>query len=642
MSEFHYVRTLGRDGGVDAIEGPAVGLDLEAILAGGLPPFKVVLEIASALCEILDIADQDGEPHGDVSPKFVFIDDTGAVSLEAFGVKRTKTRDPSGGAGVTQTDLYGLGYVTFRMLSPKDLPSLPDDPDGHDDGVIDAIVGINFEDLPEEIVGDIQWYLAKLMSFQKEDRPAPVDVWRTFIAFADALPGPSLDKWANDVLNGTGERRDPTKAAQVPQAPEPAATSAAPPKRQGGANVEEDLDGPTIAGGPLGKALSFEPSAKSGQKTAFWSKEQMRAALESEEEEEEVRRPPNNAVQATSFWSKEQLAAMQKGEGDAPRPKRKETGRVPTMMIQRPIKGDEGRDEPGTSVRPAGIPKAAPPPPQQQSRSAVHTPMAHTPPVVVQSSVPTPQARQSPPPMLPPPVLPPPVDDEPKSGGGGTKYIIIGVVLLILLCGGGFLAIGGAGGLYAYFGMDNGSVVVNDPVDPPPTVTNGGGPLEEPPDEPPADTAAPADGDPKKAEVQAAEPKKTEPKKTEPKKTEPKTTEPKKTEPKKTEPKVEEPKKTETTTGGSKVRPSSSNPTPAVEAPASGTAKLSLKVTGRGKLGCSDGSAPAFDGNASFEFESSQLPVTCLIKMDGKRGAFTVSKSGSVSCAVSGEEVVCN
>jgi hypothetical protein len=69
LSEFHYVRTLGVDGGVDAVEGPAVGLDLESIVKDGLPPFKVALEILAALCEILDISDQDGEVHGDLAPR---------------------------------------------------------------------------------------------------------------------------------------------------------------------------------------------------------------------------------------------------------------------------------------------------------------------------------------------------------------------------------------------------------------------------------------------------------------------------------------------------------------------------------------------------------------------------------------------
>ena len=184
MSEFHYVRTLGVDGGVDAVEGPAVGLDLESILKDGLPPFKVALELLAALCEILDIADQDGEAHGDVSPRYVFLDETGAVSLESFGAKRTKATGPDKTVVGTETDLYGLGIIAFRLFAGRELPSLPDSGDAHDDAVIDAVVGVDFGDLAEEIARDIQVLIAKLMSADRHERPSPVEVWRSFIAFA--------------------------------------------------------------------------------------------------------------------------------------------------------------------------------------------------------------------------------------------------------------------------------------------------------------------------------------------------------------------------------------------------------------------------------------------------------------------------
>ena len=38
MSEFHYVRTTGVDGGVDACDGPAIGVDLESVLKNDYQP----------------------------------------------------------------------------------------------------------------------------------------------------------------------------------------------------------------------------------------------------------------------------------------------------------------------------------------------------------------------------------------------------------------------------------------------------------------------------------------------------------------------------------------------------------------------------------------------------------------------------
>src|SRR5690606_37604904 len=81
----HYVRTLGPDGGVEVCDGPAIGLDLASMLEPGLPPWNVALQIFAGLCEILDIADQDGQVHGDLGLRDVFVDDTGAVSVEGLG-----------------------------------------------------------------------------------------------------------------------------------------------------------------------------------------------------------------------------------------------------------------------------------------------------------------------------------------------------------------------------------------------------------------------------------------------------------------------------------------------------------------------------------------------------------------------------
>ena len=313
--EFHYVRTSGADGGVDAIEGAAIGLDLESVFKDGLPPFNIALEIIAACCEILDISDEDGEIHGNIEPKYVFIDDTGAVSIESFGADRSETRAPESEVENTLTDLYGLGYLAFCLFSPnppKDIPTT--DPDEHDDAVIDAVLTINFEGLPEEMTGDVQWFIAKLMSFEPEDRPPAVDAWRTFIAFADACDGPDFVDWCAASLDGEGERRDSDAVAR----------SMVPPDEDPVSEEEEDLGGPVMAAGPLKKGMQLGGGgAAKGQATAFWSKDAMKAALAAEEEDEqseEAFRPSVGGGAATSFWSKEQMQAMALRQLTSPSP----------------------------------------------------------------------------------------------------------------------------------------------------------------------------------------------------------------------------------------------------------------------------------------------------------------------------------
>ena len=311
MSDFHYVRTLGKDGGVDVCDGPAIGIDLAAVLDDGLPPWSIALEVIAAMCEILDIAQEDGEEHGQIGPDVVFLDETGAVSIEGFGIERAKSNAPEGKPRGSATDLYGLGRVAFAMVSSKPLPEVPDDDaDAHDDAIIEAILGIDLSGLPDEIQGDVQWFFAKLLSFDREDRPTAVEAWRSFIAFASAVSGPEIGAWSDKAIDGAGERRKPTESAA------PAARQAAAPEEE---EEDEDLGGPVKQSGPLSGGLSFKDQGAKGAATAFWSKADMKAALEKEDDEA---RPAAGGGQATGFWSVDQLAAMAAGNSAAPRPKR--------------------------------------------------------------------------------------------------------------------------------------------------------------------------------------------------------------------------------------------------------------------------------------------------------------------------------
>lgn len=383
MSEIHYVRTLGPQGGVDACEGPAIGLDLETILTAGLPPWNIALEVIAGLCEILDIAAEDGQTHGAVDPEHIFVDETGAVSLEGYGVSRDKTSAPERVPRDSRTDLYGLGATILRTISTHPLPAQlsSDDPDRHDDAVIDAVLAVDLSELPEEMQGDIQWFTAKLMSFDREDRPSARDAWRTFVAFASAVDGPETVAWSAAALDGGGARRTP---AERP-----------PPPRSAEEEEEEELEGPVVAAGPLAGAMQFErgAGAKAGA-TAFWSRDQMKQALDKPEEEDEEERPPMGVGggSATSFWSHEQLDAMQRSDEAAPRPRRTDAKRPPPLPLPPAL----------SPTPPLTPPLSSPPPPLSQS-----------------PFVPPPMPPREP--MPPPALTPPPVDD-----GNGMRAVLFG------------------------------------------------------------------------------------------------------------------------------------------------------------------------------------------------------------------------
>ncbi|MEZ4321281.1 MAG: hypothetical protein R3F61_27645 [Myxococcota bacterium] len=382
MSDFHYVRTLGRDGGVDVCSGQAIGEELGRILEDGLPPFNVALQIIAGLCEVLDITEEDDVTHGNISLEQIFIDDTGAISLEGFG--QTRTRAPEGKPRGPMTDLYGLGYVAYRLLGGEELAHLPtDDAVAHDDTVIDAILKVDFEGLNEEMVGDVQWFLAKLMAFDREDRPPAVECWRTFVAFADEAEGPDFVNWCLEALDGGGQRRIGGGEISVG----PSVGAAGHDDDEG-----DDLDGPLVSRGPLQRGgLSFDPGALAGG-TAFFSRDDLKAALD----RQEPQKPAAGGGSATNYWSRDELQAMaEDGGAAAPRPKRAkgEGERRKTMALQKKDLqgGQQGASSATKPARNEQRAPAAPPPP---------APPAPAPPV------PTPPRQPSSPPVAasPPPL----------------------------------------------------------------------------------------------------------------------------------------------------------------------------------------------------------------------------------------------
>jgi hypothetical protein len=72
-----------------------------------------------------------------------------------------------------------------------------------------------------------------------------------------------------------------------------------------------------------------------------------------------------------------------------------------------------------------------------------------------------------------------------------------------------------------------------------------------------------------------------------------------------------------------------------------------MKFAGaRGKLSCTDGQAPAFDGSVSFEVDpNSGLPINCMVTTsDKKKGVFTVESASKTSftCTAAGAGVDCS
>lgn len=385
MSDFHYVRTLGEDGGVDACSGAAIGLDLASVLQDGLPPHNIVLQILAGLCEIIDIAEEDRQVHGDIHLEHLFVDDTGAISLEAYGQRRSRAPESR---PRSESDLYGLGAVGFELFSGRTLPAFDRrDADQHDDAVIDAILTVDFGDLNEELVGDVQWFLAKLLSYDPNERPSALETWRTFVAFAEEARGPDFVQWCLDALDGGGQRRGK------------AGSSAPAPPRPADGPPPDGLSQPMVSRGPLDKGgLSFAPANPAAGGTAFFNRDDMKAALAKADRDVAApaspkKKPAVGGGSATNYWSRDQLKAMAAGASEAPRPKRAagEGQRRRTMATSREqLEREKAREAeaarrvpaPAPSVPKPPAPVASQPPPQPVpiDPGATNAPVSSRPP----------------------------------------------------------------------------------------------------------------------------------------------------------------------------------------------------------------------------------------------------------------------
>jgi len=620
LSEFHFVRTLGDQGGVEAVDGPAVGIDLESLLQDGLPPFKVALEIVAGLCEILDIAREDEEVHGDINGSNVFLDETGAISIEGFGVERKKTPAPEKRPRGSVTDLYGLGRIIFSLLCSRKIGELPEDADGHDNEIIDATVAVNFGELPEAMIGDIQWFLVKLQAFDREDRPAPLDTWRSFIAFAGEVDGPFLFQWMADAIEGGGLRRSAEDAqGDTSESEEKEITE--------DEDSVEELGGPVVSSGPLSKgAISFGGGAtKSGQMTAFWTRDQMKAAMEAdEEEEEEGFKPAVGGGGATGFWSSEQMKAMADGDQQAPRPKRVGSSGQRSIARTPNIPAPKGSLRPPTLPPQQGLGRAdtLPPPQEAAPKKAPLKPPAkpkQKSPVARQSATPkpaSPVARQS---ATPKPTAPvaavaarrtvtdrataTPLPQE--QGGKKTLWVALGAAFFLFVCLGGPLVVGGglwSQGFFESSAKETPAAVVEKEA-PEPEVKDTGTaePTPKPKSKPKPKPKPRAKPKPKPAPKPASS---TRPR------------------------------------SSSSVRPSSSAPPPE-PAPAAGPAMITFSSPEPGKLTCGSKRVP-FDGDSvKVSFESYQLPANCLVAIGGVMEVFQVTGSGNVRCTKAGKTISC-
>ncbi len=444
MNAYHYTREAGELGQVLAAEGSAAGRTLEELLGEQRPPLRAALELGAALADILCIAEEDGAFHGDLSPRVVRVATNGNVSVEGFGVPRARSCAPEGVVNAASVDIYGLGLVLHAALSPTALGAMPSDADGHDDAVIDRVMGFDFREVQgKRWLQEVRTFLCKILAWHVEERPVALDAANVLGSVADELPGDGLPEWA--------------VATAVPTA-----TTGATPLRAMPVDVEI-LGGPTSLSAPMARGAVRQAPSSKGESTSFWSREKIAQMLAEEDDDGPFDAP---SPMGASDAGEDLPAARPLRSVAPPRPEPSNTlhalPRSGGMADAPPSYGRAAPPPPPSLPRPAEVPPADDPvpaaPPFSSGTGGSPGPSPLRPP----STVPAPQpvrhvsagaayggaggngAAAQRPRVTSVELDDPFAEPPPKSSGKGLA-IGVGVgVVLVLVCGGVLLAGGGA------------------------------------------------------------------------------------------------------------------------------------------------------------------------------------------------------
>ncbi|MFM2162173.1 MAG: hypothetical protein RLZZ383_1685 [Pseudomonadota bacterium] len=343
---FHYRRDPGAEAAVHREDGDPRGTPARQLLAGGVPPVRVGLELGAAFAAIAVIAEEDGVVHGDLDVDAVWITGDGAVSLGGYVPDgRRQSRAPEGVPRGPSTDRYGLGRLLARTLLAN-AARVDEAPKtgavAHDDAMAAMVMEAQVPGLADRTVNDLRWYILHLLSFDRAERPEPLAVWQSLEAFARTAAGPSLAAWATAAHRGQADVRGP----MAPVVPDD--TLAAPRARGAGllsgvrfseepsttlfwkrdaaaANASDAAAPPTpapSAGADGGTGVPTSDEASAPNASAVRAAPPRPGSRARGTAEVHLERPEPGGGERTGHWSIGELRAMAREVAEGPRPRR--------------------------------------------------------------------------------------------------------------------------------------------------------------------------------------------------------------------------------------------------------------------------------------------------------------------------------
>ena len=191
-----YIREYAEDGGIFSEADAQPGSALTELMDRDRPSVKVAFELVAALGDILAIAEEDGEKHGDPKIGMVRVDANGNIALEDFRDNRRTTRAPEPKPAGPPSDIYGLGVLLHALLNTSPFGRVPKEEDAHDEAIVKKVMESAWGPAEgQDWTQELKEFIVTMMAHDPSQRPSADDVAEVLGNAADSLEGDSLGQW---------------------------------------------------------------------------------------------------------------------------------------------------------------------------------------------------------------------------------------------------------------------------------------------------------------------------------------------------------------------------------------------------------------------------------------------------------------
>ena len=189
---FHYIRKIQGNNLLRA-DGYCDAISVQQLLTSPPLPLSVSCAILHYVADILHDAQKNHFIHGDITSETVCVQPDGSVLINGYGRPRSMSFAPEETPD-SSSDVYALGLLMLQMMTPAHEISLPFDKGLHNQAILEHFLQIDWENWSNEAwLPGLQEFLLPMLSFERAERPQPLDIANIIDNARKMAEGPDLE-----------------------------------------------------------------------------------------------------------------------------------------------------------------------------------------------------------------------------------------------------------------------------------------------------------------------------------------------------------------------------------------------------------------------------------------------------------------